>query len=219
MIAPPSIRRPGRPRRHESADIEQRLVDAAMRMMVKHGPGLTMNTIISASGLSRKTVYARYPNKSALLADVVLHMLDYGLEPLTVPDRTDWRESLSIFIHGCLREVCLPQAMALRRLIMLDPAFMEAAKPRIEQVVVHRYIDPLIVFLRHLIECGAIPGQDIDFAAEALTNLVLSESHRRFFQNEENDDDDNSERLERHARSLTRLFCGGILAPENNIPA
>ncbi|QGP81250.1 TetR/AcrR family transcriptional regulator [Sphingobium sp. CAP-1] len=204
-------RRPGRPRREESGDIDQQLIDAAMQMLAQHGPALTMNTIIAASGLSRKTVYARYPNKPALMAAVVRTMLDYGLEPLVIPDRPHWRESLHAFVDQSLNEVCQPQAMTLRRLLTLDPAFMDKVKPRIEQVIVRRYMDPLIAFLDELVQAGTIPPQDIPFAAEALTSLVLSESHRRFFQNDidvANDPD----RLDEFAQKLVRLFCDGILA-------
>lgn len=207
------IRRPGRPRREESGDIEQQLVDAAMRMVVQHGPGLTMNSIIAASGLSRKTVYARYPNKQTLMAAVVRKMLTYGLEPMRIPERPDWRESLRDFVRASLHEVCLAETMLLRRLLMLNPDFMEEAKPRLEQVVVRRYMDPLIGFLGRLMETGKIPRQDIPFLAEALTSLVLAESHRRFFQNDVDVATD-SQRLDELATKLVRLFCGGIMAGE-----
>lgn len=206
-------RRPGRPRREESGDIDQQLVEAAIRMVAQHGPALTMNTIIAASGLSRKTVYARYPNKPALMAAVVRRMLDYGLEPLVIPERPHWRESLHAFVDQSLNEVCLPQAMTLRRLLMLDPTFMDEVKPRIEQVVVRRYMDPLVGFLNGLVNAGTIPPQDIGFAAEALTSLVLSESHRRFFQNDVDVANDPG-RLDEYARKLVRLFCDGLLATE-----
>lgn len=204
-------RRPGRPRREESGDIEQQIVDAATHMVAQHGPGLTMNMIIAASGLSRKTVYAHYPNKSALMAAVVRRMLDYGLEPLVMPARTDWRDSLHDFILESLRELCLPQAMSMRRLLMLDPSFMEEAKPRIEQVVVNRYMDPLTGFLNGLVKAGTIPPQDVPFVAEALTNLVLAESHRRFFQNDLDVATD-GQRLAALATKITRLICEGISA-------
>ncbi|HUD90885.1 TetR/AcrR family transcriptional regulator [Sphingobium sp.] len=211
MSDPLPTRRPGRPRREESGDIDQQLVDAAIRMVGQHGPALTMNTIIAASGLSRKTVYARYPNKSALMAAVVRQMLDYGLEPLVIPDLPHWRDSLRAFVDQSLNEVCQPQAMSMRRLLMIDPDFMEEVKPRIEKVVVNRYMDPLTAFLDGLVKAGKIPPQDIGFVAEALTSLVLSESHRRFFQNDVDVAND-PQRLGELARKLVRLFCDGILA-------
>lgn len=210
MTSPPPTRRPGRPKREESGDINQQLVDAAIRMVAQHGPALTMNTIIAASGLSRKTVYAHYPNKNALLAAVVRQLLDYGLEPLSIPPHADWRDSLQNFVEQSLVEVCQPHAMSMRRLLMLHPEFMESVKPRIEQVVVRRYMDPLAAFLDELAEQGCIPRQDTSFVAEMMTSLVLSEAHRRFFQNDIDVAND-PERFTRFAAKLTTLFCDGIL--------
>lgn len=89
---------------------------------------------------------------------------------------------------------------------------MEEARPHIEQVVVRRYLDPMIAFLQSLVDRGTIPDQDVAFAAESLTSLILSESHRRFFQGEAENRIDPAH-LNAHARRLTGLFCGGILAP------
>ncbi|ANI80042.1 MULTISPECIES: TetR/AcrR family transcriptional regulator [Sphingobium] len=212
MTDNPPARRPGRPRREESAEIEHRLVETTMRMLVEHGPSLTMNTIITASGLSRKTVYAHYPNKPALFAAVVRQMLGYALQPLAVPPRARWQESLLSFVEQCLAEVCEPYATAMRRLLMLNSSFFEEARPQIEQVVVRRYLDPLAAYLQSLVDQGILPDQDVGFAAESLTSLILSESHRRFFQGEADDSVD-AVQLNRHARRLTALFCGGITSP------
>ena len=212
MVSSPPIRRPGRPRREETGDIDQRLVETAMQMLVEHGPSLTMNSIIAASGLSRKTVYAHYPNKSALFAAVVRQMLGHDLTPVTVPLGPAWQESLLAFVEACLVEVCEPYATGMRRLLMLNPSFMEEARPQIEQVVVRRYLDPLIAFLQSLVDQGTLPNQDVAFAAESLTSLILSESHRRFFKGEADDSID-PVHLHSHARRLTGLFCGGVLAP------
>jgi len=212
MTDSPPARRPGRPSREESAQIEHRLVETTMRMLVEHGPSLTMNTIITASGLSRKTVYAHYPNKPALFAAVVRQMLGYALQPLAVPPRARWQERLLSFVEQCLAEVCEPYATAMRRLLMLNSSFLEEARPHIEQVVVRRYLDPLATYLQSLVDQGILPDQDVAFAAESLTSLILSESHRRFFQGEADSTIDPAQ-LERHARRLTALFCGGILSP------
>lgn len=214
MTDSPPLRRPGRPRREESGDVEQRLAEASMRMLVEHGPSLTMNTIISASGLSRKTVYAHYPNKAALFAAALRQMLGYAREPLVVPHRPHWQESLLCFVEDCLAEVCEPSATAMRRLLMLHPSFMEEVKPQIEQVVVQRYLDPLTSYLKLLVNQQVLPEQDVGFAAESLTSLILSESHRRFFQGEADNGLDRVQ-LNRHARRLTALFCGGVMNPAN----
>ena len=118
-------------------------------------------------------------------------------------------------MEACLVEVCEPGATGLRRLLMLNPSFMEETRPHIEQVVVRRYLDPLIAFLQSLVDQGILPDQDVTFAADSLTSLILSESHRRFFQGDAANGIDPAN-LNAYARRLTGLFCGGILAPAPN---
>jgi hypothetical protein len=60
------------------------------------------------------------------------------------------------------------------------------------------------------VDQAILPDQDVAFAAEALTSLILSESHRRFFQALPSDSVDPVQ-LHDHARRLTALFCGGVL--------
>lgn len=198
----------GRPRREEAENIDRRLADAALSMVLRHGSAVTMNAIVEASGLSRKTVYARHANKSALLLAVIHHLLDFDHEPLVIAETGNWQENLREFIAASLKEICQPEAVALRRLLMVDPAYIDQARLQIEMIVVRRYLDPLAVFFEQLIEQGKIPAQDVGRPAEALTNLILAESHKHYF-NKSHDIAPAS--LEAHADYLTVLFCHGII--------
>jgi AcrR family transcriptional regulator len=190
-------------------NIDRQLVEAAMRMFARYGSGVTMNAIVEESGLSRKTVYARYPNKSALLLAVLKHLLDAGgQQALVIPERDSVEESLYAFILASLQEVCTPEATALRRMIMIDPRFLDQVRQDIELVVVRRYMDPLLGYLRGLGAGHALNELDLQLASDCLINLILSESHRRFFQETESPPPGE---LERHARHLARLFCFGIM--------
>lgn len=209
MIDVPTARRPGRPRREEAGDIEKRLMDAAMQMLIHHSGGVTMNALITASGLSRKTVYARYPNMSALLLSVLRQMLDFEMAPLIVPEGPDWRLRLRSFIGILLDEVSESHAHVLRRILMMDSSLFEEIKPRIEQLMVHRYIDPLSAFFTELAERGIISPQDTVFAAETLMQMVLKEAQRQFFN--DGADKDTSPFID----NATRLMCGGLAAPSD----
>lgn len=202
----PPARRPGRPRREEAGDIERRLTEAAVHMLVQHGAGVTMNALIAASGLSRKTVYARYPNMSALLLSVLRKLLHFEHAPFAVPEGPDWRLRLRDSIRDLLEEVSQPHAQALRRILMMDSSLFEEVKPQIEQVVVRRYVDPFSGFFTSLIEDGLIPLQDTVFAAETLMNIVLMEAQRRFYEG------DDSKDPMIFVGNAARLFCGGLAA-------
>lgn len=201
----------GRPRREDVEAIDRRLADAALSMVLRHGSAVTMNAVIEASGLSRKTVYARHANKSALLIAVIRHLLDFDQEPLTIAPHPNWKDSLREFISDSLREICQPESVALRRLLMLDPAYIADVRSQIEMIVVRRYMDPLMLLLKQLIQDEKIPPHDVGRSTEALTNLMLAESHKRFFLQGDADDE---AALDNHASYLTDLFCHGIMGQQ-----
>ena len=53
---------------------EQKIVDAAIRLVRRHGyRKVTMSDIAEASGMSRPTLYAAFPNKEAVFAALAAH--------------------------------------------------------------------------------------------------------------------------------------------------
>jgi hypothetical protein len=168
-----------------------------------------MNMIIEASGLSRKTVYARYPNKTALIDSVVRNIVARGLQPVEIRMSSDWKQDLRCFVHTMLEEVCRPETMMLRRFILIEPATLEGNRPSIQRVITHRYVNPLIRFFESLADRGELPLQNFAFAAQALAELILLESQRRSLESEPADD----LHFDRLTEDLTRLICHGICAP------
>lgn len=64
-----AARAPGRPRR---PDVEQRVLDAAIRLLAERGiEGTTMSAVVERSGVARATVYLRWPNRQALLTAAI----------------------------------------------------------------------------------------------------------------------------------------------------
>ena len=64
--------RRGRPTQAEAKKLDQKLRKAAVRTFIKHGyDGTTMDAIARAAGITRRTLYARYPDKRAVFVDVI----------------------------------------------------------------------------------------------------------------------------------------------------
>lgn len=199
--------RTGRPRLEEAAAIDQRLVDTAIHMFLRHGPQVAMNAIVKESGLSRKTVYARYPNKSALFVGMLRHLLDAAaVTPAGIIDLESVEDSLYPFIRQSLFEICRPEAAALRRLLMLHPEYVEQVRADIENTIISRYMDPMRAYLRVLGQRSDVRAMDIEMTARTLMNAILCEMQGPAFQEQ----DVPVERLESHARHLARLFSWGI---------
>ena len=68
----PARRRRGRPSVSDVAEIDRLILDVALDLFLRHGFGLTsMAMIINAAGISKTTLYARYPTKPDLFRAIV----------------------------------------------------------------------------------------------------------------------------------------------------
>jgi len=67
------IGRIGRPRRELAGKVDDRILDAARRAFIKRGlAGASIDEIASMARAGKPTIYARFPNKMALFAAVVM---------------------------------------------------------------------------------------------------------------------------------------------------
>ncbi|HEX3733430.1 MAG TPA: TetR/AcrR family transcriptional regulator [Mycobacteriales bacterium] len=67
-----SPRRPGRPR---SEQAEQSALQATLELLAEHGVhGFGIETVASAAGIAKTTVYRRWPNKNELILDAMVHL-------------------------------------------------------------------------------------------------------------------------------------------------
>jgi AcrR family transcriptional regulator len=65
--------RVGRPRRDAAGEVDERILDAARRVFLEHGlASASIDEIANVARAGKPTIYARFPNKEALFAAVVL---------------------------------------------------------------------------------------------------------------------------------------------------
>lgn len=122
---PPKKRRarPGRPTMAEAAQLETRLVDAAQAMFTKEGYArTTMDAVARTAGVTRKTLYARYANKEALLDAMIQRLLLVALPSATapLPAPTDARAELTTLALSIAQAATQPAAAGLNRLILAE---------------------------------------------------------------------------------------------------
>ncbi|MGX1807434.1 TetR/AcrR family transcriptional regulator [Nocardia sp. NPDC055321] len=79
-LDPPARGRPRRP------DIDHDIVRATLNILAAQGySALSLEAVAKAAGVTRPTIYRRWPGKAALVA----HALSAGLPPLPTPDTGD----------------------------------------------------------------------------------------------------------------------------------
>lgn len=94
-----SARQRGRPTQSRVAAIEANILSAARATFLEHGfSGASMDSMAQMAGVSKSTLYARYPDKSSLFEAVA-------------------KDRLQLWWHGVPREVLSPEVPVSERLL------------------------------------------------------------------------------------------------------
>lgn len=111
-----------------STDTRQRILQAARTLIVDEGPSVSMGRIAEEAGITRRSVYLHFANRSDLLLAVVDHVDQTGpLRELSeaVWASTDARAALDEFVH--LNAVYNPRIEAIALALSDAAATDEAA--------------------------------------------------------------------------------------------
>lgn len=153
-----------------------RLRDAALECFVVGGfDGATMEGIAAAAGLTKKTVYARFPDKRSLFDAVVLDALSrmpWTGEPIELPV-DDLESSLKQFARTVVARLIEPRAVALRRLATIQAqSFPEFAAAAPHLGTYTDGLQVLVGLLDHHVRSGTVDVDDLDATAELFLAMV-----------------------------------------------
>jgi TetR/AcrR family transcriptional regulator, mexJK operon transcriptional repressor len=202
--------RRGRPTRAQAQQLEIRLREAAVSAFLDHGyDRATMEMIAEAAGITKRTLYARYPDKRAVFLDVIPWALSRSVEDDSIPDTDDddLEDALLAIGRGALRRALDPDIVRLHRIAMAEsPRFSEfsVSAETFGWSSRHRQV---IALLRRHEDAGDIELDDIELAAEHFLALVevlparLADFGVYRSRRQE----------ERHLKHAVRLFLRGIL--------
>jgi AcrR family transcriptional regulator len=125
-VAPPiriGRRRSGRPARADALLLRERILEAATELFLDEGYGsTTIEAVAARAGISKRTFYDRFDDKSALFAAVVHRIIGQIRPPAEVPllAGADLRSVLTRLAGLILRAALSPQAIALHRLVAAE---------------------------------------------------------------------------------------------------
>ncbi|WP_282944364.1 TetR/AcrR family transcriptional regulator [Cellulomonas endometrii] len=155
MTEPDDQRPPGRPR---AADLERRALRAVLDIFGEKGwTGLTIAEVATRAKVGKSSLYLRWPDKTAMLADALSHVQAPG------PDASDDGEGA-----GGPDGSSPPAEQSLRDFLIQHA---------------HRRADLYLgedglAMLRLYVEARAFPEPLADVRHEAITRFVLRERHR-----------------------------------------
>jgi AcrR family transcriptional regulator len=201
--------RRGRPTRAETADLDEAVRQAAVSTFVTFGyDGTTMEAIARAAGITKRSLYARYPDKRALFADVIPWALTRSAETesrLDIDD-CDLEAALTALGRAAIARATDPDSVRLKRVALNEWVRFPELRVTSESTMWAGTLRVLTALLREHVDNGNIEIDDAELAAEHFLAMVeavpgrLAEFgiHR------------SAEQHERHLEQAVALFLRGV---------
>jgi AcrR family transcriptional regulator len=210
------VRRPrGRPPVRSDEETRHLLIESAGREFGAKGfAGACMADVAERAGVSTKTIYRLFPNKSDLLAHVVSNrigqfMHEVDADALDALDALPISEALERIMTAFGTVVLSEQTIAMHRLVIGEcEKFPEIASAFYERAI-QRANDGLSTWLRRQCERGLIALDDPTIAAGMLRGMMAMDPQRAVMLGQRRVPD--HEEIATRAKQCARLFLDGCV--------
>lgn len=202
--------RRGRPTQVEATQLKERIREGAVSAFLEYGyDGATMEAIAQTAGITKRTLYARYPDKRAVFLDVIPWALsravDRDLSRRTNDD--DLEAALTEIGRGAVKRALDPDTRRLHRVVMNETGRFPEFAISAETLGWSRRQRQVMDLLSRHQQAGTIDVDDIELAAEHFLAMVEAVPARLadfgVFR---------SKRQEaRHLKLAVKLFLHGVL--------
>jgi len=177
------VRRGGRPSRAASEQLGELILDAATEMFLANGFGATsIDAVALRLRMSKRTFYARFPDKEALFAAVV-HRIIQRLRPaanIPLIEGADLEAILERLATLILGAALSPHAIALHRLMVAESArFPELARVLAHEGAAEEATKLIAGILERDAAAGRFQIDDLRFAAQQFLQMVVALPQRR----------------------------------------
>jgi AcrR family transcriptional regulator len=199
-------RRPGRP-----TLTNEELLDTALDLFLENGFERTsIEAITAAAGMAKRTVYARYGDKTTLFKAALTRAIEEWIVPverLRAAESDDLEDTLLRIGQILVANVLSPGGQRLLRLTNAVSGRM----PEIGAFNVQKGTEPTLAYLADLfqrwLEYDGTELPQADAAAEAFLDLVVGGPANSAARGVALDDAD----VDRHTRYCVRLFLHGVV--------
>jgi AcrR family transcriptional regulator len=176
-------RRVGRPTRTDAELIAHRIVDAATGLFYTLGYGATtIDAVAERAGTSKRTLYDRFEDKSALFSAVVHRTIERMRPPEDVAmlQGANLQEILHGLANLILRAALSPPAIALHRLIVAESSrFPNLAAAVDKQGASQEAIRLIAGVLAREARAGTLSLDNPEFAAQQFLHMTITVPQRR----------------------------------------
>jgi len=168
--------RGGRLCRREAEQRDQRIHEVAVALFMERGFAATsIESIARRAGVAKRTIYTRYPDKTALFASVVRQLIEDWQQTVATlgASETDVVTTLQALGESLLRSVLLPHTVALIRIIRAEgPRFPDLARA-VDQTCHQTFFGQIARLLQQEAGRGRLRLEDPHFAALQFHQLVV----------------------------------------------
>jgi TetR/AcrR family transcriptional repressor of mexJK operon len=175
--------RGGRPSRSAALELNERILDVATELFLAQGYGLTtIDELARRAGISKRTFYHRFADKSVLFGAVVHRIVDRIRPPPGVPllEGATLHQVLKRLAGLILHAALSPPAIALHRLITAESArFPELARAAHAQDASQEAIRLISGLLARELDNDQLTAAVREFAAQQFLQLVVVVPQRR----------------------------------------
>ncbi|EJU13429.1 TetR/AcrR family transcriptional regulator [Sphingomonas sp. LH128] len=196
----------GRPSVEDAAKFDEAIMIAARQVLFEQGEAATVNAVAQAAGLSRKSVYARYSNRTDLFAAAIRYLLvDVG--PVRFEQADSFEESLFQYLLATLELVSGKDALTFQRILALNPSFVSDLRADMMEATRKIFFSPLVALLDAAARSGEIACEDVQDIAGiiiggALARHVIPDPEAYLASHQSN---------EKYARQMSRMIAGGLV--------
>jgi AcrR family transcriptional regulator len=136
QTATPAPRKAPRPRA-DALRNRERIVTAAREMFVEHGPEVPLDEIARRAGVGNATVYRNFPDRDALVREVVCSVLDRtgAAGERALAETGDAFEALERFVHTSADERISALCPMVSSTFDQSHPDLEAARERVERIL------------------------------------------------------------------------------------
>ena len=178
-----SVGRGGRPSRADALRLRQRILEVATELFLAEGYGsTTIEAVAARAGISKRTLYHRFDDKSALFAAVVHDIIEHIRPPpdVALVEGATLRDVLRRLAAMILRAALAPKALALHRLVVAESARFPELIRAVHNDGSTREATILIggLLARDLHE-SKLTAENRAFAAQQFIVMVVSQPQRR----------------------------------------
>lgn len=166
----------GRPSEAERQQIDARVIEAAFDIFRAHGfEAARMDRVAAAAGITKMSLYRRFPGKAELLAEVILrHSAQLHADSTPIPDVADPIASLQTLMWRYRERISADKMLALQRLALT--AITEEAVRQALGHVRARYVAPVDALVDIAKQQGALPPLETEELREILFDLLVNDA-------------------------------------------